>query len=133
MEADSREVQQLRKYNKQLEAQFESQMDIIIELKKRYLDLNAKVWECLISPVAIMVSAFRAPRTANRERALVGQVLDPLTIIMTRRGRRRRMTEYFRRRLLHKCISHPVIIPILPRLISSLNEKERYLCLEAYQ
>jgi predicted nuclease with TOPRIM domain len=39
---ERREVQQLRKYNKQLEGQFNDQMTIIVELKKRYLDLNAK-------------------------------------------------------------------------------------------
>lgn len=43
LDIEKREVVQLRKYNKQLEEQFNSQMDIIVELKKRYLDLNAKV------------------------------------------------------------------------------------------
>ncbi|KAI6234981.1 Janus kinase and microtubule-interacting protein 1 [Aphelenchoides besseyi] len=39
---DQREISQLRKYNTQLEGQFNSQMDIITELKKRYLDLSGK-------------------------------------------------------------------------------------------
>ncbi|KAI6239034.1 Janus kinase and microtubule-interacting protein 1 [Aphelenchoides fujianensis] len=41
-ERDQREILQLRKFNTQLEAQFNSQMDIITELKKRYLDLSGK-------------------------------------------------------------------------------------------
>ncbi|KAI6176808.1 JAKMIP-CC3 domain-containing protein [Aphelenchoides bicaudatus] len=45
LDVERREVQQLRKYNKQLELQFNDQMAIIVELKKRYLDLNAKTNE----------------------------------------------------------------------------------------
>jgi uncharacterized membrane-anchored protein YhcB (DUF1043 family) len=43
LERERREVLQLRKYNKQLEGQFNSQMELITELKKRYLDLSGKV------------------------------------------------------------------------------------------
>ena len=42
-ERDAREIASLRKYNTQLETQFNSQMEIITELKKRYLDLCGKV------------------------------------------------------------------------------------------
>jgi chromosome segregation ATPase len=49
LEGEKRDVLQLRKFNKELTEQFNSQMDIIVELKKRYLDLNAKVRNFVIT------------------------------------------------------------------------------------